>query len=118
MKNVLIVEDDRDTVRLLSILLSIDGYEVHQASTADDALRLAREGVADRFIIDAHLSDSSGLKLVKQLRSEELLNCHAIVVISGLDMSHKAISAGADAFLLKPFQADDLFAALEHNTNI
>ncbi len=108
MPHVLIVDDDRATVRLLTMLLELDGYEVSQSPVPDTALEMARSRPVDAFVIDGHLVGASGLDLVRQIRLQEHLSGTKVVVTSGKDLAEQSQAAGADLFLLKPFSPTEL----------
>ncbi len=115
MPKILIVDDDRTTVKLLQTLLEIDGFEVWTASRGEKALETARETAPDVFLVDYHLADMQGVELVATLRSDPAFARTPIVMASGLDVEEHALKAGADRFLFKPFepgQLADLFNRL------
>lgn len=108
MPKVLIVDDDRTTVRLLQTLLEMDGFEVRSAGRGSVALELAREGQPDIILVDFHLIDMGGAELVSQLRAEDAFATTPIVMVSGLNMAQEAEQAGANKFLEKPFEPGKL----------
>lgn len=108
MPKIMIVDDDRTTVRLLQTLLEMDGFEVSMASRGQQAIELAREIIPDAFLVDYHLTDMPGVELIAQLRSDSLFAATPIVMASGLDVETDALKAGADTFLVKPFEPGKL----------
>jgi CheY-like chemotaxis protein len=62
----------------------------------------------DVFLVDYHLMDMDGVTLIKSLRSDAKFAKTPIVMASGLDVEHEALGAGANAFLTKPYEPDDL----------
>ena len=60
------------------------------------------------FLIDYHLLDMDGIELITQLRADPEFAQTPIVMASGMDVSHEALAAGANAFLTKPYEPDDL----------
>ena len=108
MPKVLIVDDDRTTVKLLQTLLELDGFEVAVAPRGADVLPVASKFGPDIIFMDYHLSDMDGIELVGHLRSDSRFAQVPIVMASGLDKEDDALSAGANAFLIKPFEPDDL----------
>jgi DNA-binding response OmpR family regulator len=110
LPKILIIDDDRTTVKLLQTLLEMDGFEVTTAANGQLALDAANREHPDLFLVDFHLTDMNGLELVNQLRSDSRFAQIPIVMASGLDKETEALNAGANAFLVKPFEPDDLSA--------
>lgn len=115
MPKILIVDDDRTTVKLLQTLLEMDGFDVSMASRGATALELAQQQKPDVFLVDYHLTDMEGVELVRTLRRDPLFAQTPIVMASGLNVEDSALKAGADRFLFKPFEPGklaDLFNGL------
>ncbi len=108
----MIVDDDRTTVKLLQTLLEMDGFEVSMASRGQQAIELAHITKPDAFLVDYHLIDMPGVELVTQLRSDSSFATTPIVMVSGLDVESDALKAGADRFLVKPFEPGQLAGVL------
>lgn len=108
MPRILIVDDDRTTVRLLQTLLEMDGFEVFTAARGQDALALVHDAQPEVMLVDFHLQDMNGLELITALRQIDDFSDTPIVVASGLDKEDEALAAGADMFIIKPFEPNDL----------
>ena len=108
MRHVLIVDDDRSTVRLLTMWLEMEGFQVSKASRGEPVLAMGHQDGVDAFVIDCYLPDTDGLELVRAIRADTVLAGKAVIVTSGRELAKEALSAGADAFLLKPFLPSDL----------
>ncbi len=109
MPKVMIVEDDATSVKLLTILLEeVHGFQVAFARRGADAVQAAEQAKPDVFLIDYHLTDMDGIELIKSLRSNPLFVKTPIVMASGLDVEDEALKAGANSFLTKPYEPDDL----------
>lgn len=104
MPRVLIVDDDPTTVKLLQTLLELDGFEVSVAPRGQMAFDSLQEFRPDAFLIDFHLHDMDGTELVEMLRANAEFANAPIIMASGLDKEDEALSAGADEFLVKPFE--------------
>ena len=98
------MDDDRTTVKLLQTLLELDGFEVVMAPRGEEVFALAREKAPDLMLIDYHLSDMAGVEVVTRLRADEQFAKLPIVMTSGLDLQEEALAAGANRFLVKPFE--------------
>jgi DNA-binding response OmpR family regulator len=115
LPKILIVDDDRTTVKLLQTLLEMDGFEVFVSGRGQTALELAHQSVPDIFLVDYHLADMEGVDLVSRIRSEPVFAKTPIVVASGMNVEREALKAGANKFLVKPFEPSklaDLFIGL------
>ena len=108
MPKILIVDDDRTTVKLLQTLLEMDGFEVLIAPRGQAALELVQVTSPDIFLVDYHLADMDGLEVVAHLRADPAFATSPIVVASGLDVEDEALEAGANLFLVKPFEPNKL----------
>ncbi|KXK20116.1 MAG: response regulator receiver protein [Chloroflexi bacterium OLB15] len=108
MPKVLIVDDDRTTVKLLQTLLELDGFEVSSALKGADVLITVEQSRPDIMLIDYHLSDMDGVEVIRQLRKHDGYASMPIVMASGLDVQEEAIGAGASLFLVKPFEPGEL----------
>src|SRR6478672_2448442 len=112
MTIVLVVDDEPQLLRALSINLRARGYEVHAAPTGTDALRLAAAHPPDLVVLDLGLPDMDGTEVVAGLRGWSDV---PILVLSGRsDSGDKvdALDAGADDYVTKPFGMDELLARL------
>lgn len=108
MSKIMIVDDDQTTVSLLATLLELDGFDVVTVRTGRDAVRRAEEERPELIMVDFHLTDMEGVDIIKAIRSHSTLSGTPIVMASGLDVSDAALAAGADKFLIKPFEPSDL----------
>ncbi|MFN8375772.1 MAG: response regulator [Anaerolineae bacterium] len=108
MTKVMIIDDDRTTVKLLQTLLELDDFEVSVAGRGADVMPLAEKVKPDIFLMDYHLSDMHGVEILRMLRSSAQFATTPVVVASGMDVSEEVMSAGANHFLIKPFEPDDL----------
>lgn len=113
---ILVVEDDEATRTFLADNLTADGHEVLVADCASDALRLLETKFPDVVLLDVGLPDASGLELLRRVRASDGLVSRAnpdvpFLVLSGrcgeLDRV-RALEAGADDFVGKPFSYGEL----------
>lgn len=112
LPKVMIVDDDRNSTSLLKTLLEMDGFEVVVVARGLDALPKANEFVPNVFLVDYHLNDISGIDLIEQLRATSLFSNTPIIMASGRDVGKEATAAGANLFLVKPYDPDVLSAEL------
>ena len=116
MKTVLLVDDDADLRLALKLALEAAEYQVIEATSGQEALRMQRREPADVLITDIFMPDSDGFEAIEGFRRE--FPATSIVVVSGgggrtkLDYLATARLAGADATLQKPFEIDALLETL------
>ncbi|WP_412544225.1 response regulator [Longispora sp. K20-0274] len=110
MTRILIVDDEPQIVRALRINLTARQHEVVTAADGAEALRLAASERPDLLVLDLGLPDLDGVDVIRQLRTWSPV---PIIVLSGragsLDKI-EALDAGADDYLTKPFNIDELLA--------
>ncbi|MDQ4094622.1 MAG: response regulator [Actinomycetota bacterium] len=114
MRRVLIVDDEVDLLLALSVLLQSSGYQVFEARTGAGGLAAAEREKPDVVILDVGLPDVSGVEVLRQLR--ERGTQAAILVLSAHASRHTERSAaaeGADAYVTKPFNPDELLQTLD-----
>ncbi|GHI85964.1 response regulator [Streptomyces xanthophaeus] len=112
MTRVLVVEDDPQLVRALKINLQARKFEVEEAPDGGSALRLAAARKPDVIVLDLGLPDMDGIEVIKAVRGWSKV---PILVLSARHTSEdkiRALDAGADDYVTKPFSMDELLARL------
>jgi two-component system, OmpR family, response regulator len=109
----MIVDDDKLTVTLLTTLLELDDFEVTSVPDGANAYVQAGNVMPAAFLVDYHLADGAGTEFVRKLRADSRFATTPVVMASGLDRSEEATEAGANHFLIKPFDPDDLVQLLK-----
>ncbi|UCE03690.1 MAG: response regulator transcription factor [Candidatus Latescibacterota bacterium] len=111
---VFVVDDESSVRKSLERLLRAAGYHVESFASADEFLRGEPEERIGCLVLDVKMPDLDGLELQQVLAEAD--RCLPIVFITGhgdIPTSVRAMKAGAVDFLAKPFDADDLLAAIE-----
>src|SRR5437879_1125225 len=108
---VLVVEDEEKLRRVVELQLKTAGFEVEQAGSAEEAMKLADR--ADVILTDLRLPGISGLELLNNLR---LQDSHTPVIVmtafGSIETAVEAMKAGAVDFLPKPFSLDHLMTVV------
>jgi DNA-binding response OmpR family regulator len=108
LAKVMIVDDDHTMVKLLQTLLELDGFDVSVARQGGDVINVATESKPDILLMDYHLTDTTGVEVLKKLRASTEFATIPVVIASGMNVEDEVIAAGANAFLTKPFEPDEL----------
>ena len=114
--SILIIDDCRDTASVLCELMALKGYENVSWATDSGALTcLCPANHYGLILLDMHMPAVSGLDVIHYLRDTEHASCVPVIAISG-DQRYRlaALEAGACAFLLKPFNYDELEATVSN----
>lgn len=110
---VLTVSFDATLLFQLNLAVKAAGYEVVEASTGAEALRLAREAPPDVVLADTVLPDMQGLELCRQIKSDPKVFRSLTVVLSRPPLSHESLNAGADAFVPVNIEASAFVSRLQ-----
>ena len=113
MQSVLVVEDSSTMRSLIASTLEELGValKITEASSGFEALRVLPRGSYDLIVTDINMPDINGLELVSFVKGNEAYCSIPLIIISteGSDRDReKGLSLGADAYLVKPFEPDDL----------
>lgn len=113
--SLLIVEDNADVARLIEMQLK-DRYAISVAKDGEEGIAKARELMPDLIITDLMMPGTDGLQLCRNIRSDEATNHIPIIVVTAKATEAdriKGLEAGADAYLYKPFNAEELSVRVE-----
>jgi two-component system KDP operon response regulator KdpE len=109
---VLVVDDEPQILRALGINLRARGYEVDLASDGERALTLAASHHPDVVVLDLGLPGIDGVEVIRGLRGWSTVPIVVLSVRDGEADKVKALDAGADDYVTKPFGMDELMARL------
>jgi len=110
--NILIIDDEVQIRRLLEINLNLNGYNVFEASTAREGTASAAMNNPSLILLDLGLPDEDGLEVLKRLREWYQNPVIILSVRNSEDDIVKALDAGANDFLTKPFRTGELLARI------
>ena len=111
---ILVVDDEKHIRKILSIMLSKKGYDVHTAESGDEALQITATTSFDAVITDIRMPGMDGLDLLARLKSQDP---DAIVIVvtafSSVETAITAMKNGAYDYISKPFKEDEIYLVLQ-----
>jgi CheY-like chemotaxis protein len=115
MATVLVIDDQESHRYTTRLMLQQGGWEVKEAATGQEGLRLADE-LPDLIILDLHLPDVSGIEVCRRLKSSPRTTSIPIINVTaayaGSEERSQALDAGADGYLLRPLDIPSLLATV------
>jgi len=109
---VLVVEDDVDIAGVLRRSLDKEGYDVRVAGDGEDALEQAGNFEPDAVVLDLGLPRLDGVEVCRRLREEGDVPILILTARDALDSRVQGLDSGADDYLVKPFERDELLARM------
>ncbi len=110
---VLVVEDDEPFAQILYDLAHEQGFQALIATTADEALVLAKQFLPSAILLDISLPDISGLSVLDRLKIDSPTRHIPVHILSVHDYTQTALSLGAVGYILKPVKRDQLIDAFQ-----
>ena len=112
MSKILIAEDEPAIRRLLAAILTRAGHEPVFAENGREALAVVERGGIDAVLLDLGLPDRDGLEVLSTIRSKHALPILVVTARSDTTEKIAALDLGADDYVTKPFDGDELLARL------
>ncbi|MBV9048196.1 MAG: response regulator transcription factor, partial [Solirubrobacterales bacterium] len=112
---VLVCDDEQQILRALRVILRDAGFEAVPASTGEEALDAAAVARPDAAIIDLVLPDIDGVELCRRLREWSEMPLIVLSAVGDEEAKVRALAAGADDYITKPFGPRELVARLQAN---
>ncbi len=116
MNSVLVVEDEPMTQRLITANLERAGHKVRGVTSVAEAQAFIREALPDVIVLDWILPNTSGVTLIRQLRTDQRTRNVPIIMLTGRSQEIDKVTgleAGADDYVTKPFGAAELVARIK-----
>jgi two-component system KDP operon response regulator KdpE len=110
---VLVVDDEHQILRALRVILRDAGFEVIEAATAEEALDRAAVRPPQAAIVDLVLPDGDGIEVARRLREWSAMPILVLSAVGEEDEKVRALEAGADDYVTKPFGPRELVARLQ-----
>jgi len=116
MKRILVVEDNKNNMRLIVKILKSNGYEVIKAETGEEGVSLAIEERPDLILMDVKLLDIDGLEATKRIRKSEADGNVPIIAVTSYAMAgdrERFLKAGFTAHIEKPIDPYKIIREIE-----
>lgn len=115
---ILIIDDDEETLELISTLLRRAGYEVDTATTSMEALEKYSENFYSLLLVDLVLPDSDGLQLIKKIYdTDPRIRKVMITGYPSIQNAVQALNLGVDAYLIKPLNVSELLQVVKEQVD-
>lgn len=110
--SILIIDDDPDIVRFLKDFLAAKHYSIRTACSGEEGLNYVHTDQPDLVLLDVVMADMSGYEVCRQIRVNPLTTLLPVVMMTGVHPEEriKGIQVGADDFLTKPINKEELYA--------
>ena len=115
-KRLMLVDDDPNLILLVKDYLEFRGYDVVTAENGREALEKLEEDLPDLIICDVMMPEMDGYTLVKHVREDPRTSWIPVLFLSAKGQSQdrvKGLSTGADVYIVKPFEPEELVAQVE-----
>jgi two-component system cell cycle response regulator DivK len=117
-RRILVIDDHEDNRHILRDLLENASYEVIEATTGAEGVVLAEAQVPDLILMDIQLPDIDGYEATRRIKSMPALRHVPVIAVTSYALSGddvKALSAGCDAYVTKPFSPRALLAKVKEH---
>jgi two-component system, cell cycle response regulator DivK len=113
---VLVIEDNKQNMYMITYLLESYGYEVVQSFSGIDGINRAKEEKPDIILLDIQLPEMDGYTIASELKKNEELKSTPIIAVTSYAMpgdKEKAMDAGATGYIEKPINPDTFVSEME-----
>ena len=121
--SIFVVDDEEDTVELARMVLEYEGYQVFSASNGEEAIKFLNQNPEkpDLILLDVLMPKVSGLEVCKWIKDHDTFKKIPVLLFTAKVGKKDRIAgeeAGADAYINKPFSADDLLTLIKKHLEI
>jgi CheY-like chemotaxis protein len=116
-QRILVIEDNEQNMYLVNFILEKFGYQVIQARSGDEGIRLARQQMPDLVLLDIQLPVMDGYSVARELRKMKEMAQIPIVAVTSYAMPgdrEQAINAGCSGYIEKPINPETFMIEVEH----
>lgn len=112
-KHILVVDDNKDLLFMISSMLKIKGYQVSSLDNTDNIETIVIQNTPDAILMDMLLCGTDGREICRQLKSNKATSSIPILMLSAHPQAEEnCLAAGADRFIEKPFEMEFLLNTL------
>ena len=112
MYSVLVIDDDPIIRKTLGRMLAPEGYQAIFAANATDGLQACARNKPDIVLLDVHLPDGNGIEVCRKIKADPKLHHIPVLILTGeatgVDNKAEGLEAGADDYVIKPFEFEEL----------
>ena len=119
-KKLLLVDDDPNLILLAKDYLEFNGYQVTTATHGAEAMKILEQETPDLIICDVMMPEMDGYTFVQEIRKNPRLDWLPVIFLSAKGQSQdriKGLGQGADVYMVKPFEPDELVAQVQSTIN-
>ena len=113
MTLIMVVDDDQDLAEMLAIVLTGEGMEVDLVARGDQVIEVFRNSQPDLVVLDLMLPGLNGIEVCKLIRAESMAPIVMLTAKGETSDVVKGLEAGADDYIVKPFQTNELLARVK-----
>jgi len=113
VRRILVVDDEPQIRRVMRSVLVAEGYEVMEAECGEDALKLIHSEKYDLILLDINMPGITGVEVCRQVRT--ICDIPIIIMSAGEENRTRALDAGANNYLRKPFGVSQIFSCVKLN---
>lgn len=119
MTEILVVDDEPAIRETLSFILEMEGFSVAVAGDGEEALAKVRESRPKVVLLDVMMPKKDGYRVCEEIKKDPATAATRVVILTAMGQAAdraRALAAGADAYVAKPFDEDSLIALLRSMT--
>lgn len=116
-KKILVVDDEKDYVRVIKQTLTNEGYEVITAFNGKEAIEKVRNEAPNLMILDINMPGIGGYEVCKKLREDPLYKRLPIIMLTvrkDIEDQVKGMKLGSDEYMIKPFDPEELLLRVKN----
>ena len=118
MHKILVVDDDQSILDSMEIALSLEDYEVDTTTRGEETFSKIQSFKPDLIFMDVYLSGMDGREITKKIKEDENTKDIPVIIFSAnKSMKEVFLESGADDFIGKPFNIDELYAKVKNQTS-
>lgn len=115
-KKVLVVDDEPEMVEMIKMRMEQNGYKVLSALSGEDCIKIAEKEHPDAILLDVLLPGISGFEVCRRLKQNKTTKDIPVIMVTALigeDAEAKGLERGANYFISKPFNPDELLSEVK-----